>query len=105
MIRFPRARLWRTWRESPGPWAGRYLRTRCRPCGCKRGSCIGGWPTSKVLREWLQQADPQTVLLTDRVDNMDGLRLRTQHVRGGFDAWCAAYTGKISPGPYTRRWL
>jgi 2-succinyl-5-enolpyruvyl-6-hydroxy-3-cyclohexene-1-carboxylate synthase len=76
--------------------------TELRP---KRVICIGGWPTSKVLREWLQRADPQTVLLTDRVDNMDGLNLRAQHVRGGFDAWCAAYSGKTFPGPYARRWL
>ncbi len=71
----------------------------------KRVICIGGWPTSKALREWLQQADPETVLLTDRVDNMDGLRLRTRHVRGGFDAWCAAYSGKRPLSAYARRWL
>jgi len=71
----------------------------------KRVICIGGWPTSKVLREWLQQADPETVLLTDRVDNMDGLHLRTRHVRGGFDAWCGGYSGKRPPGAYARRWL
>jgi 2-succinyl-5-enolpyruvyl-6-hydroxy-3-cyclohexene-1-carboxylate synthase len=71
----------------------------------KRVICVGGWPTSKVLREWLQAADPEVVLLTDRVDNMDGLHLRTKHVRGGFDAWCAAYSGNTPPGAYTRRWL
>ena len=80
----------------------RALADELRP---KRVICIGGWPTSKMLREWLQQADPETVLLTDRVDDMDGLRLRTRHVRGGFDVWCAAYRGKIPLGPYARRWL
>ncbi len=70
----------------------------------QRVICIGGWPTSKTLREWLQQADPETVLLTDRVDDMDGLRLRTRHVRGGFDAWCAGYRGKTPLGLYARRW-
>ena len=67
--------------------------------------CVGGWPTSKVLREWLQRADPETVMLTDRVDNLDGLRLRTRHVRGGFDAWCAGYRGQVPLRPYARRWL
>ena len=71
----------------------------------QRVICLGGWPTSKVLREWLKSANPQTVLLTDRVDNMDGLRLRTKHVRGGFDAWCAAYSGKTPLSVYARRWL
>ena len=80
----------------------RALATELRP---KRVICIGGWPTSKVLREWLQQADPETVLLTDRVDNMDGLSLRTRHIRGGFDAWCAGYSEKRPLGAYARRWL
>jgi 2-succinyl-5-enolpyruvyl-6-hydroxy-3-cyclohexene-1-carboxylate synthase len=71
----------------------------------KRVICVGGWPTSKVLREWLQQSDPETVLLTDRVDNMDGLRLRTRQVRGGFDAWCCGYRGKAPLGTYAKRWL
>ena len=71
----------------------------------KRVICVGGWPTSKVLREWLQRADPETVLLTDRVDNMDGLRLRTRHVRGGVDAWCVGYRGNRPLGTYARRWL
>jgi 2-succinyl-5-enolpyruvyl-6-hydroxy-3-cyclohexene-1-carboxylate synthase len=71
----------------------------------KRVICIGGWPTSKVLREWLQQAAPETILLTDRVDDMDGLRLRTRHIRGGFETWCAGYGGRKAPSAYTRRWL
>jgi len=80
----------------------RSLAAELRP---KRVICIGGWPTSKVLREWLQEADPETVLLTNRADNMDGLRLRTRHVRGGFDAWCAAYNGKRPLSAFARRWL
>lgn len=39
--------------------------------------CIGGWPTSKVLRSWLQAADPEVVLVSDRAANVDGLHLRT----------------------------
>ncbi|HEY8995620.1 MAG TPA: 2-succinyl-5-enolpyruvyl-6-hydroxy-3-cyclohexene-1-carboxylic-acid synthase [Lacunisphaera sp.] len=71
----------------------------------KRVICVGGWPTSKALREWLQQAKPETVLLTDRADNMDGLHLRTTHVRGGFAAWCASYRGKRRLSAYASRWL
>jgi 2-succinyl-5-enolpyruvyl-6-hydroxy-3-cyclohexene-1-carboxylate synthase len=67
--------------------------------------CIGGWPTSKVLRAWLQRADPKTVLLTDRTDNMDGLHLRTTFVRGGFGAWCGAFRGRKAASAYTQRWL
>ena len=79
----------------------RKLADELRP---RRVICIGGWPTSKVLREWLQRSDPETVLLTDRVDNMDGLRLRTRQIRGGFEAWCEVYRGKTPLGGYARRW-
>ncbi len=71
----------------------------------KRVICIGGWPTSKVLREWLQAAQPETILLTDRADNMDGLHLRAKQVRGGFAAWCSAYRGRRAPGDYAQRWF
>jgi 2-succinyl-5-enolpyruvyl-6-hydroxy-3-cyclohexene-1-carboxylate synthase len=71
----------------------------------KRVICVGGWPTSKVLRTWLQRANPKTVLLTDRTDNMDGLHLRTTFVRGGFDPWCGVFAGRKAPGAYTQRWL
>ncbi len=71
----------------------------------RRVICVGGWPTSKVLREWLKRANPETLLLTDRTDDLDGLRLRTTHVRGDFAAWCAGFPGRSKPADHTRRWL
>ena len=71
----------------------------------KRVICVGGWPTSKVLREWLQRADPEVLLLTDRTDNMDGLHLRTRHVRGEFHAWCGDHVAARPPHAYAKRWL
>jgi 2-succinyl-5-enolpyruvyl-6-hydroxy-3-cyclohexene-1-carboxylate synthase len=35
---------------------------------------------------------------------MDGLHLRTRHIRGGFAAWCAEYRGKALLSEYARRW-
>ncbi|HWA25460.1 MAG TPA: 2-succinyl-5-enolpyruvyl-6-hydroxy-3-cyclohexene-1-carboxylic-acid synthase [Lacunisphaera sp.] len=67
--------------------------------------CIGGWPTSKVLREWLQRADPEVWLLTERTDNLDGLHLRTRHIRGEVEAWCRAHCGSRPLGTQGRRWL
>lgn len=67
--------------------------------------CIGGWPTSKVLREWLQRADPQTVIVTERADNVDALHLRTGFMRGGLAAWSASFAGKKRLSAYTRQWL
>ncbi len=41
--------------------------------------CLGGWPTSKVLRRWVEEADAPVWLLTDRPDNRDALHGRTRH--------------------------
>jgi 2-succinyl-5-enolpyruvyl-6-hydroxy-3-cyclohexene-1-carboxylate synthase len=71
----------------------------------KRVICVGGWPTSKVLREWLKQANPATLLVTDRADNLDGLHLRTRHVRGDITGWCAGFAGQVPPAAHTRSWL
>lgn len=71
----------------------------------QRVICIGGWPTSKVLRAWLQRADPETVMVTDSTQNLDGLHLRTGFVRGGFAGWSAGFTGKRRLSAYAKRWL
>jgi 2-succinyl-5-enolpyruvyl-6-hydroxy-3-cyclohexene-1-carboxylate synthase len=67
--------------------------------------CLGGWPTSKVLREWLQRADPQTVIVTERADNLDALHLRSGFMRGGLAAWSASFAGEKRPSAYARQWL
>lgn len=43
--------------------------------------CLGGWPTSKRLREWLQAGDPETVMVAGDSRNLDALHLRTRHLR------------------------
>ncbi|HVU18944.1 MAG TPA: 2-succinyl-5-enolpyruvyl-6-hydroxy-3-cyclohexene-1-carboxylic-acid synthase [Candidatus Didemnitutus sp.] len=67
--------------------------------------CIGGWPTSKVLRTWLQAADPMVVLLSDGSDNQDALHLRTGQVSSSLSSWSAGFSGERAPGAYGRRWL
>lgn len=67
--------------------------------------CVGGWPTSKVLRTWLQQTDPAVVLVTERVANEDGLHLRTRVVRSDFSEWSQAISGRKGLSAYTRDWL
>lgn len=42
--------------------------------------CIGGWPTSKGLRAWVEAADPVTWMLSERPDNRDALHTRAHHV-------------------------
>jgi 2-succinyl-5-enolpyruvyl-6-hydroxy-3-cyclohexene-1-carboxylate synthase len=67
--------------------------------------CLGGWPTSKVLRGWLEQGAPEIWLITNRTQNLDALHLATRHVRGGLQAFAG---GVISQGrqsvAYTAAW-
>lgn len=71
----------------------------------KQVICVGGWPTSKVLRAWLQKTDPEVILLTSRAANEDGLHLRTVTVRGALPGWSGLLNGtKRLPG-YTKQWL
>lgn len=67
--------------------------------------CLGGWPTSKVLRAWLQHSDPETVIVTDREDNLDALHLRSRYLRGDLPAWAQGFTGRRRMTGYTRQWM
>jgi len=71
----------------------------------ERVICLGGWPTSKALRAWLQQADPETVIVTQRAANEDALHLRSGFVRAGLASWAASFSGKQRLPAYARQWL
>jgi 2-succinyl-5-enolpyruvyl-6-hydroxy-3-cyclohexene-1-carboxylate synthase len=42
--------------------------------------CVEGWPTSKVLRGWLERSDAEVTLVSANPANHDGLHLRTRHI-------------------------
>ena len=42
--------------------------------------CFGGWPVSKVLRGWLEQAQAETLMVSPGPANRDGLHGRTRHL-------------------------
>jgi 2-succinyl-5-enolpyruvyl-6-hydroxy-3-cyclohexene-1-carboxylate synthase len=42
--------------------------------------CFGGWPASKVLRGWLEQAQAETLMVAPGEANRDGLHGRTRHL-------------------------
>lgn len=42
--------------------------------------CLGGWPTSKVLRGWLEGSGAEIALVSPRAENRDALHGRTRHV-------------------------
>jgi len=42
--------------------------------------CLGGWPTSKVLRAWLEQSGAEIALVSPYSANRDALHGRTRHI-------------------------
>ena len=67
--------------------------------------CIGGWPTSKVLRGWLESTDAATWLLTDRVDNRDALHGRTRQISTSLGALADSLPEAGGNSSYARMWL
>ncbi len=67
--------------------------------------CLGGWPTSKPLRAWLENCAPEVWLVSSRAQNPDALHLATRHVRGGVRALVGSVvvTGR-GPAAYADAW-
>lgn len=67
--------------------------------------CLGGWPTSKPLRAWLEKSAPETWLVTTRSQNADALHLATRQMRGGLAAFVGSQvvTGR-APAGYAADW-
>ncbi|HVZ64833.1 MAG TPA: 2-succinyl-5-enolpyruvyl-6-hydroxy-3-cyclohexene-1-carboxylic-acid synthase [Lacunisphaera sp.] len=55
---------------------------------------IGGWPTSKVLRSWLESSGVEAWLVSPRRSNQDPLHLATRHLRCSL--WAFAEVVKTS---------
>lgn len=66
--------------------------------------CLGGWPTSKVLRAWLEAADAPTVLVGERSDNRDALHGRTRQVAISLGALVPQLPVASEPNGYERMW-
>ena len=70
----------------------------------ERVLCLDGWPTSKVLRAWLEKNAAPTLLVTERSDNRDGLHGRTQTLRISLSALAAQFPPTDQPNGYERLW-
>ena len=67
--------------------------------------CVGGWPTSKSLRAWLEKCAPEVWLVTSRAQNLDALHLLTRHFRGGLRAFVGSVVvGGRGAGDYADAW-
>lgn len=48
--------------------------------------CLGDWPTSKVLRAWIEASNAEIVMVNQRHDNRDALHGRTRHLCASVEA-------------------
>ncbi len=70
----------------------------------ERVLCLDAWPTSKVLRAWLEKAKAPTLLVTEHVDNRDALHGRTRTLRISLSALAAQLPLPGEPNGYERMW-
>lgn len=65
--------------------------------------CLGGWPTSKVLRSWIDESGAEIALVSPRCENRDALHGRTRHISASAEQLAAAGEG-IGDGSYLLDW-
>lgn len=65
---------------------------------------VGGWPVSKVLRAWLEAADADTWLVTEREDNRDALHGRTRVLAMPVAVLAGALPEVAPDNGYQRMW-
>ncbi len=65
---------------------------------------LGEWPTSKVLRAWIEASDADLWLATERPDNRDALHGRTRTVALGLPALAQVLPQAIDANGYQRMW-
>jgi 2-succinyl-5-enolpyruvyl-6-hydroxy-3-cyclohexene-1-carboxylate synthase len=65
--------------------------------------CFGGWPVSKVLRGWLEQAQAETLMVSPGPANRDGLHGRTRHLSLLAENFTVA-GGPVADPAYAAQW-
>jgi 2-succinyl-5-enolpyruvyl-6-hydroxy-3-cyclohexene-1-carboxylate synthase len=66
--------------------------------------CLGAWPTSKVLRAWIESSNPTIWMATERADNRDALHGRTRHLAMGLPLLASQLPLAIDENGYQRMW-
>ena len=66
---------------------------------------IGELPTSKELRNWLQDREVPRWAIDARIDNLDPLHGKTIHLQTSIEAIEIELEIDISPSPYCQQWL
>ncbi len=66
--------------------------------------CLGAWPTSKVLRGWIEGSGARLWLATERADNRDALHGRAQHLAVSLPVLASLLPAAIDVNGYQRMW-
>jgi 2-succinyl-5-enolpyruvyl-6-hydroxy-3-cyclohexene-1-carboxylate synthase len=66
--------------------------------------CLGTWPTSKVLRGWIEGSNAVIWMATARADNRDALHGRTRHLAIGLSLLASQLPVAIDENGYQRMW-
>jgi 2-succinyl-5-enolpyruvyl-6-hydroxy-3-cyclohexene-1-carboxylate synthase len=66
--------------------------------------CLGGWPTSKVLRGWLESAGAEVLLVSASSANRDALHGRTRQITAPVESLDVAGE-RIPDQSYFRQWV
>jgi 2-succinyl-5-enolpyruvyl-6-hydroxy-3-cyclohexene-1-carboxylate synthase len=66
--------------------------------------CLGGWPTSKVLRSWIEMSQATTWIVTERPDNRDALHGRVRHLAISLPILASLLPAAIDVNGYERMW-
>lgn len=66
--------------------------------------CLGAWPTSKVLRAWIEASQATTWMVTERPDNRDALHARARHVVLSPAMLAALLPTAMDENGYQRMW-
>ena len=66
--------------------------------------CLDDWPTSKVLRAWLEKQDAPTWIATARPENRDSLHSRTRHLAMSAAGLAAGLLAAEAPADYCEAW-
>ena len=65
---------------------------------------LGTWPTSKVLRTWIEKSEATVWMVSDRADNRDALHTRARQVSLPLAALAALLPAAVDANGYQKMW-
>ena len=66
--------------------------------------CVGDWPTSKVLRWWIEESEALIWMVTERADNRDAMHGRTRQIALPLTVLAAGLPPAVDENGYQRMW-